>query len=433
MTEIHSTKGRAAIRIGTAVSLACLAVVGGLQAQSYDNPGLGELPVVSHPQDYKPLGIRAGGFMLHPGVHLAAEYTDNAFYSAAGEESDTIYHVRPYITAQSNWNRHALNVRLAADIARYKDFGIRDYEDYFLTVSGRLDVRSRSFMTYSLDYMNLHEGLNARDSEQGLEPTRYDLYGGGLGYDQTFNRLSVGALYTLQRLDFDDALAEDGTFIDNQDRDRDTDSLALRVGYQLQTEMQVFASYRLNRVRYDQAIDRNGYNRDSDGWTASAGLRLALSGLLNGDISVNYHDQSYDDPGLPNVSGWAGGAGLQWRPAVQTSVGAHISSAIQPTTDPNSSGYLRTLYTLRADHELRRNLQLSGQVSYRDNDYHPVPDAPADARAYDAAWVYGASLSYFVNRYLFFSAAYEHQRLKSNIPLDRYEVNQIWLTLSLEL
>ena len=36
-------------------------------AQSYDNPGLGQQPVAAHPQDYKPLGIRAGTFMLHPG------------------------------------------------------------------------------------------------------------------------------------------------------------------------------------------------------------------------------------------------------------------------------------------------------------------------------------------------------------------------------
>ena len=52
-----------------------------LFAQNYDDPGLGEKPVSAHPQDYKPLGIRAGSFMLHPGVQLAAEFTDNVFYT----------------------------------------------------------------------------------------------------------------------------------------------------------------------------------------------------------------------------------------------------------------------------------------------------------------------------------------------------------------
>ena len=176
-----------------------LAIVAGLLlpacgfAQYYDSPGLGEKPVTTHPQDYKPLGIRAGGFMLHPGVQLAAQYTDNAFYNEQASESDTIFHLRPYLNAQSTWSKHSLYVRLAADIARYRDYTFRDYEDYFLQVGGKMDVRNRSYFTYSADYMNLHEGLNSRDSEQGLEPTRYDLWGASGGYSHTFNRLTLGA------------------------------------------------------------------------------------------------------------------------------------------------------------------------------------------------------------------------------------------------
>ena len=79
-----------------AVALA-LAWAGPVAAQDYDNPNVGQLPVTSHPQDYKPLGIRAGGFMLHPGVQLAAEYTDNVFYTDENAESgvrdDLIWHV----------------------------------------------------------------------------------------------------------------------------------------------------------------------------------------------------------------------------------------------------------------------------------------------------------------------------------------------------
>ncbi len=89
-----------------------------LFAQYYDSPGLGEKPVSTHPQDYKPLGIRAGAFMLHPGITLAGEYTDNTFFASDNEQSDTIYHIRPYVTAQF-WSRHSLQVSLAADIARY--------------------------------------------------------------------------------------------------------------------------------------------------------------------------------------------------------------------------------------------------------------------------------------------------------------------------
>lgn len=401
-------------------------------AQNYDNPGLGEQPVVAHPQDYKPLGIRMGAFMLHPGAQLAAEYNDNVFYTAEDEVDDTIWHFRPYLTTQSNWNRHALNVRLAADVARYQDNGIRDYEDYFLSVNGRVDVQTRSMLTYALDYMNLHEDLNTRSAEQGREPTRFDLYGGTLGYDHTFNRLSVALQYRMHWLNFDDAVGRDGSIIRNQDRDRRQSDAMLRAGYQFQTDKQAFVSVIWHDVAYDDTLDRNGYDRSSDGYTANAGLKFTLTGKLDGDVFVSYHDQSYDDPVLPDVDGWAGGAGLHWQMTQLTSVAARIASSVEQTTNRYSSGYLGTLYSLRVDHELLRNVQLSGHVSYRDNNYQLIDGAPETARDQDKVWQTGLGVSYFVNRYVFFSAAYTHSRLRSGLPEDEYDANRIWLTLSLE-
>ncbi len=181
---------------------------GTAQAQYYDNPGLGQKPIATYPQDYKPLGIRAGSFMLHPGVQVAGEYTDNVFFTENDTKSDIIYHVRPYITAQSTWSRHSLNVSLAADFAWYGDYDRQNYQDYFFDITGQVDVKTRSFFSYGLNYLNLHEDRSTRDAEQGFEPTRYDAYGGNIGYDHTFNRLSLGVRYTHRWLDYDNCLKE---------------------------------------------------------------------------------------------------------------------------------------------------------------------------------------------------------------------------------
>jgi hypothetical protein len=404
----------------------------GVSAQYYDSPGLGQKPVTYHPQDYKPLGIRAGGFMLHPGVQLAAEYTDNAFYNDLDSQSDTIFHVRPYINAQSTWSRHSMNIRLAADIARYRDFGFRDYEDYFMQVSGKLDVKNRSFFTYAADYMNLHEDLNTRDSEQGFEPTRYDLWGASLGYDHTFNRVTLLGQYSWRRLDFDDAIGFDGGVIDNEDRDREGSNILLRAGYLFGTGMQVFASYNFYTVDYDQTLDRNGYARSGDGYQANFGISRTVTGKLDGSIFASYNERSYDDPRLPEASGWAGGGSLSWRATQLTTVTGTISSAIDETTHEFASGYLRTLYMLRVDHELRRYLQLNGFVAYSDNDYDLLPDAPANARTSDQIYRGGVGLNWYINRYMFLAASYDYEKLKSNVPGDDYHVNRVWLTLGLE-
>ena len=407
-----------------------------LYAQNYDSPGLGAMPVAAHPQDYKPLGIRAGAFMLHPGVSLAAQYTDNALYANDGLQSDTIYHVRPYITGQSTWSRHAFNVRLAADIARYADLKERDYEDYFLGVGGRIDVKNRSAFSYSLDYMNLHEGLNNRESEQGVEPTRYDVYGASVGYDHTFNRLSLGARYSWGRFDYEDVVGFDGEIIDNQDRDRATQSFTLKAGYQFWVDKQLFISYTGSQTSFDQQYDRNGYDRSGSGYTVNGGIRFSVTGRLNGSISASYYSRDYDDPRLPSTSGWmlggAGTFGLQFTPSDITTVYASVSSGVQETSDANSTSYLNTTLSLRVDHELTRSIQLNGFVAYGISDYQPIDPTAENLRTKDNTLRWGLGLNWFINRHIYLNASYGGNKLYSSVENDDYTVNTIWLTLGLE-
>ena len=409
-----------------------LLLPGLLLAQYYDDPGLGQKPVAGYPQDYKPLGIRAGAFMLHPGVQLAAEWTDNVFFTERDKKSDVIYHIRPYVTAQSTWSSHSLNISLAADYAPYNDYSFQDYTDYFLTVTGRLDVKDRSYTSYGATAMRLHEGRNNRDAEQGFEPTIYYLYGANLGYDHTFNRLSLGAALTFNLLDFDNAYSLVDGVIDNQDRDRDVYDWSARVGYQFRAGMQAYAAYSSGTVDYKDQTDRNSYDRSGDGFTISSGLAMTLTGKLDGDVHARYVSRSYDDPALPDTNGWGLGAGLSWTPTSLTSVSAMADTSVQETTSQYSSGYLRTLYSLRVDHELTRFIQINGFVSYSNNDYQKIAGAPADARSWDHVFRYGIGLNWFINRYLFLNASYNYSKLDTNAPDNGYTVNSVWLTLGIE-
>ncbi|MFC1796293.1 outer membrane beta-barrel protein [Pseudomonadota bacterium] len=418
------------------ISVSLFALCGSVLAQNYDNPGLGQQPVISHPQDYKPLGVRAGAFMLHPGVQLGAQWTDNAFYANTDLKSDTIFHIRPYITAQSTWSRHSLNVRVAADFARYAKYSERDYEDYFLGISGRVDVKARSAFTYSLDYMNLHEGLNNRNSEQGIQPTRYDFYGGTVGYYHSFSRLNLSATFGMNWLDFDNVVGEDGDVIDNQDRDRKSTNLTLRVGYQAWIDKELFISYTGYTVDYAEEFDRNGYARSGDGYTINTGINLLMTERLQGDFFFSYYNRNFDDPRLPSNSGWrwilAGSAGVQWNPTDLTSVYGRISSSVQDTTDANATSFTNTLLSLRATHELLRNVQLNAFVSYAINDYEPIDPTLENTRTKDNVIRAGFGASWFINRYMYLNASYNYTTLDSSLPNDDFTTNTVWLLLGLE-
>jgi hypothetical protein len=412
--------------------LVCVCLAGQLFAQSYDNPGLGQKPVSAHPQDFKPLGVRAGSFMLHPGVELAAEYNDNVLYTQDETISDTIFHVRPYITAQSTWSRHSFTARAAADIARYADYDFRDYEDYFLQLGGTLDVASRSVFSYGADWMQLHEERNIRSAEQGIEPTVFTLLGGYLGYDHTFNRFSIGLLYDFRQMDYDDNINLDGEIIDNQDRDRTNQAFSLRMGYQFKSDKQAFLTLGWDDTEYDQEFDRNGYYRDSSGWNASAGIDFAFTGVLSGDVYATYRKREFDDPLLQDIDGWGLGAGLHWMPTTLTSVHANVTTSIEDTTQASSSGYFRTMYSIRADHELLRDLQIMAQISYYVNDYQLLPTALEGAREEDTMWTGDIGATYFFNRSVWLSASYKYSNFSTNVPNDDFTANTAWLVLGLE-
>lgn len=411
---------------------ALLAVSSGVYAQTYDNPGLGQDPVTTHPQDYKPLGIRAGTFMLHPGVELAAEWTDNVFYSTYNTQSDFIYHIRPYFTAQSTWSRHSLTVRVAADFGIHDKYSFRNYQDYFLNIGGRLDVKTRSAFDYNLDWMRLHEGLNNRAAEQGVDPTVYYMWDAGLGFEHQFNRLSIGVRYDYVNLDFDNNVRPNGEIINNQDRNRHDSLYDIRLGYQFKSDMQAFIGGTWRQVKYEEEYDRNGLNRNGDGYNLRAGLSMGITGVLVGEVFASYHDMGYDDPILPNVNGWRLGAGLVWYPSLLTTVNASVTSTVQETTNQYASGYLGTLYAVRVNHELLRDVQLNAQVSYRDNDYQLIESAPANARQYDRVFSAGIGANYFINRSVYLSLSYDYSKLDSNLASDDFTVNRVWFVLGLE-
>ncbi len=413
------------------VLLWALAAPGTVHAQYYDDPGLGQKPVANYPQDYKPLGIRAGAFMLHPGAQLALEYTDNVFFTQHDKKSDMVYHVRPYVAAQSTWSRHSLNVTLSADFAWYGKYDRQNYIDYFLNADGRVDVKTRSYFSYNVHYMDLHQDRSNRDSVQGFEPTRYHLFGGSFGYDHTFNRLSLGASYDPQWLNYDNSVSITGEVIDNQDQDRRGDIWSFNAGYQFKTDMQAFVTYSPYKVKYDEDIN-SGYDRSGDGYTINGGVNFTITGKLTGDVSAAYHDRSYDSAELPGISGWAAGAGLQWNPTYLTSVYGRIDSGIEETTTEFSSGYFRRLYSLRIDHDLTNFLQVNVFVSYSDNRYELIPGAPADARRWDDVWRSGVGLNWYINRYLYLNASYGWEQLKTNVPDDGYTTNRVWLVLGIE-
>jgi len=408
-------------------------------AQQYHDPGLLQKSIDRKPVDFQAPGIRLGNFVLNPGAELAYENNDNIFYLENGEISDSIIHVRPWVKLNSDWNRHALNLDFYADIARYNDFGSEDYEDWVASLDGRIDVRRGSNFSYGASYMSLHERRSSPDDVGGIKPTEFDATNFDLGYSHNFNRMTAALIYLRSDMDYDDNLNGDGEILNNQDRDRSRGEYALRLDYELSGPRGVFFRAAGNSVDYDQKIDDQGFARSSDGYSFQGGMSWDKTGLLVGDVYVEYIKQEFDDPILKNIDGWGLGASLDWTPTELTNVNFLVRNGPQETTQGSTSGYFSTQYAVRLQHELRRNWLLNARVSYTDNDYEVSDLAPVpyedDAGPLEETQVTraGIGLSYLFNRNLYLSGGYVYENQDANESRFEYGTNRWFLTFGGEL
>lgn len=415
-----------------AIALVAVMFVPVVQAQQYFDPGIFQRTVEQKPDDYLARGARLGSFHFSPGVDLAWEHNDNVFYLPEGEIGDDVFHVRPWASLFSDWNRHSLNVTAAADLADYRDYGANDYDDWAAQVDGQVDVSRDDWFSYNVQWMHLHEDRRNPDSRFGIEPTVFDYGGYGLGYDHVFNRLKLGISYNYNFFDYDDNYTGAGELIDNQDRDRDQDRVTLRGDWQVGPETAIFASYALNSIDYDYPVDDGDYYRDSDGQAVAAGVHWDMSDLLVGDLSVGWASQDYDSPMLHDVDGFNLGAGLTWTPRQTTLVNVRFAGGPQETTQPGTSGYFSRLYSARVQQELKPNLLLHLRGSLTDNDYENSTASGGDLAQTDVSRL-GVGATYLFNRNLSVSAGYTWESQDANLGQYEYDANRIFLSLGVEL
>ena len=428
------------VRLGGVLLVLCVCLFPSLSAaQNRSSEDALQGTIYRKPVDFVTPDIRVGGFQLSPGVELGWENSDNIFYIPRNVQQiglekirDNILHVRPWLDLKSDWNRHELNLHAFVDAARYDDYDSQNYTDWLASLDGRIDVKSRSAFNYSAGHWRLHQNRSDPDDRNAIEPTKYTSNRYSAGYSHTFNRLTPELRYRYQDNSFDNNENLIGEVIDNKDRDRSRQSLALQLDYAYSDLSSIFLSYETNKVDYDLKFDSDGFQRSSDGYNLRSGLSWRTTGLLNGRLYAQYLSQDYDDPRFNNVDGFGIGAALSWTPTELTDVRFRFENTPRETRQTGSSGSFSQLYEVRVQHELRRNILLNGRYSYTDDNYETNKDAGSslqDSRTTEA----GFSVNYLFNRYFYISGGYIYEKQNANESFYDYATNRWFFALGMEL
>jgi hypothetical protein len=390
-------------------------------AQDNDNPFLrGRYTAVTERQqpEYDPEVIRAGSFQISSSLAGSVEATDNVFYQATNEESDTIFRIAPAVEARSDWTVHALTAGFTAERSEYSDHDSESTTDYNLYANGRLDVTRDFRLLASIDGGSATEPRYEPASANQPEPAQNENVGAYLG-----------AQYRTDRLKFDgQAGARENDYQSPYYDYRDvTESyVSGRASYAISPDWAVFVQARRSEFDYDQATP---VNRDATQTSLQAGVSFELSAPFAGDISVGSVKEEKDDPAQEDTDGLSLNARVQWFPTQLTTVTLSGNAGIfdPGILDATSAKYSR--FTIRADHELFRNVLLFGQFGFGNYDYQASPSFPAFAREDDSIDL-RAGGAYKLNKHARVELAYRMNSRESSGSLNEdVDSNTITATL----
>lgn len=365
---------------------------------------------------YEALGLPLGGFRVFPTVRATLSYDDNVFLRERDEVGDEFLTVSPRVSVRSNWSSNALNGEIYSTHARAASLRGQNTDQYGVSTNGRLDVQRGFTVSGAAGYAHLAEPRGtAGDNFLTGRNVEYDVWNASAQITKRFNRVGVTAGGGIRDFKFDPGPV--GGLFDQGFRDRQVLNAFGRLDYQYSATTSLFVTGSVNRVRYDRIVF---VDRASDGYSVLGGVRFELSRLLRGEVAVGFIGQSFRNQGFRNFGGPTYSADIVWEPTPLTTV---RFSADRNITDSSLIGVGAVLASrLRADvdHELLRNLNISGYVAYDEDRYRGIERRE---RRYYA----GASARYSFSRYLAGAVAYDRQQQFSSGPFRgrRYQGNRI--------
>ena len=372
-------------------------------------------------------GVSLGGFEFFPVMGVGEEYNDNIVKSEVLVLDDFITHVSPGFKARSNWNRHLLSLDVRTDLAFYARNSEQNYNDVTVDFNSRLDVLRDSALHFSTFFGHLHEDRQAVEQQGGLTPTIYNILDLDTAYIHKFNRFSVAGYFDVSRRDYQNVELITGVIRDNQDRDRWDYVPALRLGYEIQPQYEVFLKGYYANIQFDQTRDRHGQERSSQGGDVVIGLDFDATGLITGDAAIGYRHRVYDDPGLEDIGGVTGWLSLQWNITPLMTIYSKVTQDIGETTLKDVSGYNITTVNLGIEHELLRSLLLKLDGGYAHLKYQGYDASRFTSERKENRYFVGFSGKYTLNRYFYMDLSYRYSARNSNRPLNDYDQNRVFL------
>jgi len=374
--------------------------------------------------DYDPASVRLPGLRLDAAVEGGAGFDDNLLPGRGARRSGAFATESLAVSAGTTWTRHALGLSATQSTRQYVQDSELNWTDYGVIASGRYDIGRASWLAFRYEHQRGHIEVDNFDlqREGSLVPVPFDTDVANLAGRAEINRVRLGASADLRAFRY-----EDVTFRGFRDQvstsDRREATGEVTADYRFLPDRYVLTLFRVQDIRYDRTGQRG---RDSLTLEAQAGLDYALTGLWRARFLFGYRERDYEGAGIRSLSGPAFEAQVTYLPSQLTTLNLTLQRTIEESIRVASVSYTRTAARLTVDHELFRNVVLTGELRAERRDY---------AREGNVADVIGiAAARVQLNRTTSLVATYQHtERLEAPAGVSEYGRNQVQLRLRFSL
>lgn len=370
---------------------------------------------------YGAVGIPAGGFILNPSIDLSTGYTSNATKTAGGSGAAFVI-AAPELLIQSDWSRHAAALSLRGSYQAFSN-GAADVPEAEAIATTRLDLADRWDANFRAAYHYGRESLSDPDLPPGVEtaPDVHD-FTGSTSLSGAFGRKVFTVEGGAERSLYGDGKAG-GMRVSQRDRDNTLYSGRLRIGYEVTRTFVPFVEGVLTDRQYDRRKDSSGIVRTSHGDGLRAGFSFDRSPVSSGEIAIGYLREVFDDKALKTFAALTVDGSLLWSPTRLTTITTSLSSSINPTTNPVSSGSI--VYDAGVDlaYALRSNVTLGAAAGARYERFQGTHQVDWTYRlGFDATWQ--------LNRSAGLKAGYVHEWRQSTDRSNDYTDDTVRLDLT---
>jgi hypothetical protein len=393
-----------------AVALACAAIACSIAADANaqalgqfsdpDIPGIAVEPGVTvlsrRRDDFDPIGIRAGSFMIRPRLSETACYDDNVL-GTGRKVGSPAFLTSGSVDVSSDWARRSLNFGLAVDDSRYTDTPRQSFTNWTASSSATYDIgRDTAFLSFV--HQNLNQTPRDLDTPSLDHSIAYRVDTLRTGYNHIFNRLSVRPELAVSNYSFDDGTVA-GLPYRQRFRDRVVTTPGIVVTYEASPRRKLLLIVR-NAIADYRAPQPGDTLRDYNDTSGLAGVDYDGGGLWRTRLLAGFERRSFSSPALKPIEAPVAEATITFNPSGLTTLTAKASRKIADSADETTTGFTETALKLSVDHEYLRNVLLHAETGFAYDDY-------GHNQGHQSLTSFGASATWLVNRNVRLALSYD--------------------------